>query len=331
MFETRVGVGFVFGSTLIGLSRVTLVADVSNTVSEIGSVSNMPDGIGTTSSLSSLLSLSLVRRVYVLEIHGGVDIVVNFLIGLVLNVLAADVSSAVSVVGLVSNMPGEIRITLSSSLGALLTCFWLFFRDFLDGEVENSLNQFLLGLWNLEGVIILALGTSGAGGTKHDHERNQQEDQSNSSRNGGSCGNNSKDQRNEDTNKLSQFNDKRYSGKLGGDGDTADVEQLQTFCINIKSQGVLKGKVAKVLKAFSFECMNKVDGLTFNPMKNQTLPTPTPISTKEAFPTASARFLEFFNTIMTQRGVTVYYRIKSTITVMDLWHRVFYFLQENHA
>ena len=173
--------------------------------------------------------------------------------------------------------------------------------------------------------------TEGAGGTKHDHERNQQEDQSNSSRNGGSCGNNSKDQRNEDTNKLSQFNDKRYPGNLGGDGDTADVEQLQTFCINIKSQGVLKGKVAKVLKAFSFECMNKVDGLTFNPMKNQTLPTPTPISTKEAFPTASARFLEFFNTIMTQRGVTVYYRIKSTITVMDLWHRVFYFLQENHA
>ena len=74
--------------------------------------------------------------------------------------------------------------------------------------------------------------------------------------------------------------------------------------------------------------MNKVAGLTFHPTNNQTLPTPTSISTKEVFPTKSAQFLEFFNIVMTQRGVTVYYNVKSTIPVMDLWHRMFYFLRE---
>ena len=76
--------------------------------------------------------------------------------------------------------------------------------------------------------------------------------------------------------------------------------------------------------------MKKVDGITFHPTNNQTLPTSIPISTKQTFSTQSTRFFEFFNTIMSQRGVTVYYKIKSSITVMNLCHRVFHFLQENH-
>ena len=93
----------------------------------------MPDGIRTTSLVSSLLlSLSLVRHTYVLEIHDGVDFVVGFtLIGLVLAALAADVSHTVSVVGSVSNIPDGIGTTLTSSAGVLLGCFWLFFVIFL--------------------------------------------------------------------------------------------------------------------------------------------------------------------------------------------------------
>ena len=77
------------------------------------------------------------------------------------------------------------------------------------------------------------------------------------------------DQQKEDINeKSNRFNDKRCPGKLGGDDDTTDVEQLQTFNINLNFQDVPKGKVAKVLKAFSFECINKVDGIIFHPTNN---------------------------------------------------------------
>ena len=118
--------------------------------------------------------------------------------------------------------------------------------------------------------------------------------------------------------KLNHFNDKRCLGKLGGDDDTTDVEQLQPFSINLKFQELSKDNVAQVLKEISFECMNKNKVIIFYPTNNQTLPIPTPISTKEKFPTKSARFLKFFNTTMTQKGITVYYKIKSSITVMDL-------------
>ena len=119
--------------------------------------------------------------------------------------------------------------------------------------------------------------TDGTGGTKRPHEGNQHEDQSKPSGNVSNCANNnSSNQRKEDIDKKStQFNDQRCPGKFGGDGDTTDVEQLETFSINLKFQNVPKDKVAKVLKAFSFKYMNKVDGITFHPTNNQTLPNVT--------------------------------------------------------
>ena len=104
---------------------------------------------------------------------------------------------------------------------------------------------------------------------------------------------------------LNHFYDKRCPEELGGDNDTTDVEQLQSFSINIKFHEVPKDKVAKVLKEFSFECMNKDASISFHSTNNQTLPTPTPISTKEKFLSETPIFLEFFNTIMTQKGVGV--------------------------
>ena len=142
-------------------------------------------------------------------------------------------------------------------------------------------------------------------------EGDQQEAKSTSSGNSGNGNNDSNNnQQNEETDKPSQFNDDRCPGKLGGNRDTVDVEQLQTLSVNLKFGDVPVKEVAKVLKAYSFECMNKVPGLTFHPTNDNTLPTPSPIGTKESFPTSNARFLEFFNTVMTQRGVMVYYKVK---------------------
>ena len=71
-------------------------------------------------------------------------------------------------------------------------------------------------------------------------------------------------------------------------------------------------------------------GLTFHPTNNHTLPTPSPISTKETFSTSSARFLEFFNIVVMQQEVTIYYKVKSSIPVIEIRHRVFFFLREKH-
>ena len=62
-----------------------------------------------------------------------------------------------------------------------------------------------------------------------------------------------------------------------------------------------------------------------------TLPTPSPIGTKELFPTSNARFLEFFNTVMSQQEVIVYYKVTSPVLVTELRHRVFHFLQDKHV
>ena len=157
----------------------------------------------------------------------------------------------------------------------------------------------------------------------------QQEAQSNSSENSGNGNNDNNNQHNEETNKPSQFNDKRCPGKLDGNGDPVNVEHLQTFSVNLEFGDVPVKEVAKVLKVYSFKYMNKVPGLTFHPTNDNTLPTPSPIGTKESFLTSNARFLEIFNTVMTQQGVTVYYKVKSSTPVMEIRPRVFFFLREN--
>ena len=76
--------------------------------------------------------------------------------------------------------------------------------------------------------------------------------------------------------------------------------------------------------------MHKDTGIIFHPTNRQTLPKPIPFSTKEKIPPKTARFLELYHTIMTQKGLTVYYTIKSSITVMKLRHRVFQFMTANN-
>ena len=162
-------------------------------------------------------------------------------------------------------------------------------------------------------------------------EGDQQEAQSTLRVNSGNGNNNNNNQHNGETDKPSQFNDNRCLGKLGGDEQVVDVEQLQTFSVNLKFKDVLVTEVAKVLKTYSFECMNKVSCLTFHPTNDNTLPTPSPIGTKELFPTSNVRFLEFFNTVMTQQEVMVYYKVKSSVPVTELRHRVFHFLRDKHV
>ena len=174
-----------------------------------------------------------------------------------------------------------------------------------------------------------ANSNEGTGGQKRSLEANQQEAQSTSNGNSGNDNNNNNNQNNE-TSKPSQFNDDRCPGKLGSK-EPVDVEEFQTFSVNVKFREVPVANVAKVLKAYSFECMTKVPGLTFHPTNKNTLPTPSPISTKELFPTCNVIFLEFFNTVMSQQEVTVYYKVKLSVPVIELLHQVFHFLKDKHV
>ena len=139
-------------------------------------------------------------------------------------------------------------------------------------------------------------------------EADQQEAQSTLNGNSGNDNNDNNNQNNE-TSKPSQFNDDQCQGKLGSE-KPVDVEEFQTYSVTVKFREVPPEKVAKVLKVYSFECITKVPGLTFHPTNENTLPTPSPVSTKESFPSCNVRFLEFFNPNIHQQEVTVYYFLK---------------------
>ena len=66
--------------------------------------------------------------------------------------------------------------------------------------------------------------------------------------------------------------------------ESVDVEDFQTYTVTIKFKEVPTDRVAKVIKEYTFECMTKVTGITFYPSNTNTLPTPSPFSTKETFP-----------------------------------------------
>ena len=89
--------------------------------------------------------------------------------------------------------------------------------------------------------------------------------------------------------------------------------------------------VKNVLKAFILECMNKDKGIIFHPSNNQKAPPPIPFSTEETAPTTAHRVKEFFNMVMARNGMTIYYKIKPSITVMQLKHRVYQFLTANNV
>ena len=124
----RCGIDFVFdfiSNFLIGMVLGTVATDVSNTVSMVGLVSNMPSGIRTISSSSSL-ALSLANGLLVSG-RCGIDFVFDFLIGMVLGTVATNLSRTVSVVGSVSKMHSGIGTVSSfSSSGAVAYCYGLY-------------------------------------------------------------------------------------------------------------------------------------------------------------------------------------------------------------
>ena len=76
--------------------------------------------------------------------------------------------------------------------------------------------------------------------------------------NANSGNNNSNDQQREDMNdKSSQFNDERCSRKLGGNDDTTDVDELQSFSTNFSFWDVPMTNVKYILKAPILECTHK--------------------------------------------------------------------------
>ena len=124
-----------------------------------------------------------------------------------------------------------------------------------------------------------------------------------------------------------QFNNEQCPGQLGGDGDETNLDKLQAFSINFTFRDIPKHKTGIVLKAFIIEWLTKDNSMVLHPTNRQTLPTPAPFSTAEKTPPTTDRFLEFFHTVMTQRGMTVYYTVKSTITIMQLRNRVLPFMK----
>ena len=112
-------------------------------------------------------------------------------------------------------------------------------------------------------------------------------------------GNNSNNRPREEMNdKSSKFNDEQCPGILGGNDDTIDVDELQSFSINFRLRDASQDKVAKVLKRFLLECMNKDKGIIFYPSNNQTAPPPTPFSTKATAVKTTHQVKEFCNMIM---------------------------------
>ena len=113
--------------------------------------------------------------------------------------------------------------------------------------------------------------------------------------------------------------------------DSVDVEDFQNYMVTVKFKDVPPDRIATVLKAYSFECMDKVPGITFYQSNTNTLPTTNPISTKELFPSSNIRLTEFFNVNILQHEVKVYYKVKCLVPVTELRHRVFKFLTNKHV
>ena len=77
--------------------------------------------------------------------------------------------------------------------------------------------------------------------------------------------------------------------------------------------------------------MTKDKTIMFHPTNNQTVPTPDPFGTEEARPKTSHRMEESFNVATTRNGMKIYFTIKSSITIMQLKHRVYHFLTANNV
>ena len=76
--------------------------------------------------------------------------------------------------------------------------------------------------------------------------------------------------------------------------------------------------------------MTKVADITFYPSNTNTLPTPSPFSTKETFPSCPIRFQDVFNVDVSEEEVKVYYKVKCSVPVTEIRNRVFKFLTNKH-
>ena len=90
-------------------------------------------------------------------------------------------------------------------------------------------------------------------------------------------------------------------------------------------------KVKEIVKDYVFKCMTKDTTIIFHPTNNQTVPPPAPFGTREVRPKTSHRMKEFFNVNTPQTGMTIYFTINSSITVMQVKHRVYQLLTVNNV
>ena len=130
--------------------------------------------------------------------------------------------------------------------------------------------------------------------------------------------------------KLNQWHDERCPQQLGGESDETDLDELQEYSINFNFNKVPKQKTGIVPKEFITECMMKDNSLVFHPTNRQTLPMATPLRIKEKIPPTTDKFLEFFHATMNQRGMNIYFKVKSTITIMQIRARVLPFMKSNN-
>ena len=166
------------------------------------------------------------------------------------------------------------------------------------------------------------------GGQKRTRNDEQQEETGSSNEGNGNDDDDWNPQNNDPP--TNPFNDDRCPGKLVS-AESVDVEDFQHYIFTIKFKEVPKDKIAKVIKAYTFECMTKVPDITFYPSNKNTLPTPNPFSTKETFPSCSIRFREFFHVDVSEEEVKVYYKVKSSVPVTEIRNRVFKFLTNKHV
>mmetsp|Transcript_20513 Transcript_20513/g.22715 ORF Transcript_20513/g.22715 Transcript_20513/m.22715 type:complete len:326 (-) Transcript_20513:463-1440(-) len=129
--------------------------------------------------------------------------------------------------------------------------------------------------------------------------------------------------------KLNQWNDEQCPGQLGGDSDETDLDDFQELSIHFSFRDIPKHKVGTVLTAFISTSMTKDNSLVFHPTNRQTLSTPKPFRTAETIPSTTDTVLEFFHMSIQPKGMNIYFKVKSTFTIMKIRHRVLPFMKNN--
>mmetsp|Transcript_45038 Transcript_45038/g.48743 ORF Transcript_45038/g.48743 Transcript_45038/m.48743 type:complete len:305 (+) Transcript_45038:2-916(+) len=176
-----------------------------------------------------------------------------------------------------------------------------------------------------------AAGSDEAIGSSKRDRYGDSPDKSSPSNNSCTGGNNNSNahQRGDMNDKPNQWNDERCPGQLGGDSDETDLDDFQELSIHFSFRDIPKHKAGTVLKAFISTSMTKGNVLVFHPINRQTLPTPKPFRTAETIPSTTDTVLEFFHMSIQPKGMNIYFKVKSTFTIMKIRHRVLPFMKNN--